>query len=119
MWAIIKKEFKSYFLSPIGYIYIGVFLLTCSIFFYLDIFVNLSTDFPYMFGISSDYINIYSAINYNENVLRRKKKWNRTIITNIAKKHNTNSIRQIYCSSISCISFSTTYTNILWNTKLF
>ena len=50
MWAIIKKEFKSYFLSPIGYIYIGVFLLTCSIFFYLDIFVNLSTDFPYMFG---------------------------------------------------------------------
>lgn len=50
MWAIIKKEFKSYFLSPIGYIYIGVFLLTCSIFFYLDIFVNLSIDFPYMFG---------------------------------------------------------------------
>lgn len=49
MWAIVKKEFKSYFLSPIGYIYIGVFLLTCSIFFYLDIFVNLSTDFPYMF----------------------------------------------------------------------
>ena len=50
MWAIVKKEFKSYFLSPIGYIYIGVFLLTCSIFFYLYIFVNLSTDFPYMFG---------------------------------------------------------------------
>ena len=50
MWAIVKKEFKSYFLSPIGYIYIGVFLLTCSIFFYLDIFVNLSTDFPHMFG---------------------------------------------------------------------
>ena len=49
MWAIVKKEFKSYFLSPIGYIYIGVFLLTCSIFFYLDIFVKLSTDFPYMF----------------------------------------------------------------------
>ena len=50
MWAIIKKEFKSYFLSPIGYIYIGVFLLTCSIFFYLDVFAYLSTDFPYMFG---------------------------------------------------------------------
>ena len=50
MWAIIKKEFKSYFLSPIGYIYIGVFLLSCSIFFYLYIFTYLSTDFPYMFG---------------------------------------------------------------------
>ena len=50
MWAIIKKEFKSYFLSPIGYIYIGIFLLMCSIFFYLDIFTYMSTDFPYMFG---------------------------------------------------------------------
>ena len=27
MWAIIKKEFKSYFLSPIGYIYIGIFFV--------------------------------------------------------------------------------------------
>ena len=53
MWAIIKKEFKSYFLSPIGYIYIGVFLLMCSIFFYLDVFTYLSTDFPYMFGSAS------------------------------------------------------------------
>ncbi len=53
MWAIIKKEFKSYFLSPIGYIYIGVFLLMCSIFFYLDVFKFLSTDFPYMFGSAS------------------------------------------------------------------
>ena len=53
MWAIIKKEFKSYFLSPIGYIYIGVFLLSCSIFFYLYIFTYLSTDFPYMFGSAS------------------------------------------------------------------
>ena len=53
MWAIIKKEFKSYFLSPIGYIYIGVFLLMCSIFFYLDVFTYMSTDFPYMFGSAS------------------------------------------------------------------
>ena len=53
MWAIIKKEFKSYFLSPIGYIYIGVFLLTSSIFFYLDVFYYLSTDFPYMFASTS------------------------------------------------------------------
>lgn len=50
MWAIIKKEFKSYFLSPIGYIYIGVFLLLCSVFFYLDIFAYMSTDFKYIFA---------------------------------------------------------------------
>lgn len=50
MWAIIKKEFKSYFLSPIGYVYIGIFLLMCSVFFYLDIFAYMSTEFSYMFG---------------------------------------------------------------------
>ena len=35
MWAIFKKELKSYFLSPIGYIAIGVFLFVFSLFFYL------------------------------------------------------------------------------------
>ena len=35
MWAIFKKELKTYFLSPIGYITIGIFMLMYSIFFYL------------------------------------------------------------------------------------
>lgn len=50
MWAIAKKEFKQYFLSPIGYIYIGIFLLTCSLFFYLDLFNYQSAEFASMFG---------------------------------------------------------------------
>lgn len=53
MWAIIKKEFKSYFLSPIGYIYIGIFLIMCSIFFYLDIFAYSRSEFTYIFGSTS------------------------------------------------------------------
>ena len=52
MLAIIKKELKNYFLSPIGYVYIGIFLMACSLFFYLDIFQYLETDFSYMFGSS-------------------------------------------------------------------
>ncbi len=52
MWAITKKELKNYFLSPIGYVYIGIFLIACSLFFYLDIFQYLETDFSYMFGSS-------------------------------------------------------------------
>ena len=52
MWAITKKELKNYFLSPIGYVYIGIFLMACSLFFYLDIFQYLETDFSYMFGSS-------------------------------------------------------------------
>ena len=35
MWTVFKKEFKTYFLSPIGYIAIGIFMLMYSIFFYL------------------------------------------------------------------------------------
>ena len=35
MWAVFKKELKTYFLSPIGYIAIGIFMIMYSIFFYL------------------------------------------------------------------------------------
>ena len=35
MWTIFKKELKSYFLSPIGYVVVGVLLLVCTVFFYL------------------------------------------------------------------------------------
>lgn len=35
MWAVFKKELKSYFLSPIGYVAIGLFLAIFSLFFYL------------------------------------------------------------------------------------
>ena len=33
MKAIFKKEFKSYFLSPIGYIFVGIFMILCAMFF--------------------------------------------------------------------------------------
>lgn len=49
MFTIIKKELKSYFLSSIGYIFIGLFLLMLSIFFYVDIYLYSSTNFENMF----------------------------------------------------------------------
>ena len=49
MWSIIKKEFKSYFLSPIGYVFIGLFLLMFSIFFHTDVIQYGSTNFEYIF----------------------------------------------------------------------
>lgn len=52
MWAVIKKEFKSYFLSPIGYVVVGVLLFVSSIFFYLTSVqtgsVDLSSLYYYM-----------------------------------------------------------------------
>lgn len=38
MRAILKKELKSYFLSPIGYVVMGIFLLCFSLFFYITVF---------------------------------------------------------------------------------
>ena len=49
MGAIIKKELKNYFLSPIGYVFIGLFLIMFSIFFYIDVFNYQSTNFEYIF----------------------------------------------------------------------
>ncbi len=49
MFAVIKKEFKSYFYSPVGYVFIGLFLIMFSIFFYVDVFQYQSTNFEYIF----------------------------------------------------------------------
>lgn len=49
MGAVIKKEFKSYFLSPVGYVFIGLFLIMFSVFFYIDVVSYGSTNFEYIF----------------------------------------------------------------------
>ncbi len=49
MFAIIKKEFKSYLLSPVGYVFIGLFLLIFSLFFYTTIFEYRSVNFENLF----------------------------------------------------------------------
>ena len=53
MWAIIKKEFKAYFYSPIGYIYIGVFILITSFLFFLDLFAYGSVEFFDMYSLTT------------------------------------------------------------------
>ena len=49
MLAVIKKELKSYLLSPIVYVFIGIFLLLFSVFFYISIFSYQSMNFEYLF----------------------------------------------------------------------
>ena len=58
MWAIMKKELKSYFLSPIGYVVMGIFLLCSSLFFYLTVFQSGSVDL----GILYYYVIVYGLI---------------------------------------------------------
>ena len=55
MGAVIKKEFKNYFLSPIGYVVIGIFLIACSSFFYLTTIESSSIDLIYVFYYVAQY----------------------------------------------------------------
>ena len=49
MWAVFKKEIKTYFCTPIGYVFIGLFLAMCSIFFYIDVYMSGSVKFENLF----------------------------------------------------------------------
>ena len=63
MLAIIKKEFKSYFLSPVGYVFIGLFLIMFSIFFYTDVFgIYHLTNFEYIFYSGATILTFITPI---------------------------------------------------------
>ena len=51
MSAIAKKEFRVYFLSPIGYVFCGVMLLLFGFFYYAMVLNTQSTDYiPYIYS---------------------------------------------------------------------
>lgn len=50
MLAIFKKEFLGYFYSPIGYIFVGVFLLLSSIFYTLIVLFGQTANMNYVFS---------------------------------------------------------------------
>ena len=50
MLAIIKKELKSYLLTPIGYIFIGLFMLMFGIIFFVGIYQSRYLNFEYVFA---------------------------------------------------------------------
>ena len=55
MLAIIKKELKNYFFSPIGYIVIGIFLLAFSSFFFLTTIQSASVNLTSLFYYTALY----------------------------------------------------------------
>lgn len=55
MGAVIKKELKNYFFSPIGYIVIGIFLISFSAFFYMTTIDRSSIDLTYLFYYTALY----------------------------------------------------------------
>lgn len=55
MFAILKKELKNYFCSPIGYIVIGIFLFVFSAFFYITSVQTASVDLTNLFYCAALY----------------------------------------------------------------
>ncbi len=49
MFAVYKKELKTYVCTPIGYVFIGLFLLILSLMFYVGIFSSQYINFEYLF----------------------------------------------------------------------
>ncbi len=50
MKAIWKRELKGYFFSPVGYVFLGVFLTVSSVLFYMEILRQRSGDLPQFIG---------------------------------------------------------------------
>ena len=62
MFAVVKKELKTYFCSPVGYVFIGLFLIMFSIFFYVDVFQYGSTNFEYIFYSGATILTFITPI---------------------------------------------------------
>ena len=62
MIIILKKELKTYFLTPIGYIFIGLFLEVSSLIFYIYTYVSRSLNFSYVFYDSAIILTFIIAI---------------------------------------------------------
>ncbi len=74
MWAIIKKEIKTYFLSPIGYIFIGLFLFVASIYFALYIYnMRNSRILNFILLYNTRTFTIYNCNSHNGNVYTKNK----------------------------------------------
>ncbi len=62
MLAVLKKELKTYFLTPIGYVFIGLFLEVSSLVFYIYTYVSGSLNFSYIFYDSAIILTFIIAI---------------------------------------------------------
>lgn len=62
MWAIIKKEIKTYFFSPLGYVFIGTFLFLSSLFFYMFVWGMGSVEYSNLFYSTSELLTFTIAL---------------------------------------------------------
>lgn len=125
MIAILKKELKSYLLSPIGYIFIGLFILMFSLLFYTSVFASSVTNFEYAFYDAATILTFITPVLTMRMFAEERRNRNRTTFTNISKKFSISCFRKIFSSSSYNFNYNVIYINsfrnisIFWNSKFF
>ena len=82
MKAIWKREMRGYFHTPVGYVFLGVFLAISSILFYLDILSRRSTNLPGFFTeISAIWMLVSPLLTMRLLAEERQKKTDQLLLT--------------------------------------
>jgi len=115
MWAIIKKEVKNYFYSPIGYVFIGAFMLLSSIFFYLFVLSYGSVEFSGLFYSTSELLTFTVALLTMGMFAGERKNGTETLLLTSSRSITSIVIRKIFSSTCSCNNYWNNFTNVLCN----
>lgn len=82
MKAIFKKEFKNYFLSPVGYVFVGVFMALAAMFFASGILRTQRADISLMFSdINVVYLFLASLLTMRLIAEEKNKKTDQLLLT--------------------------------------
>lgn len=82
MEAIYKREIRSYFLSPIAYVFIGTFMLIAGIFFSLTNILGLNTNFASTIGsVTFIFIIIVPVLTMRLFAKEKKEKTDQLLLT--------------------------------------
>lgn len=82
MKAILSREWKSYFLSPIGYIFAGIFIALCSFFFVNGSLMYQSADLNIIFSnINIIYLFLVSILTMGLLAAERSRKTDQLLLT--------------------------------------
>ena len=82
MKAIWKREMQGYFHTPVGYVFLGVFLAISSVLFYLDILSARSSDLPgFLTEISAIWMLVSPILTMRLLAEERQKKTDQLLLT--------------------------------------